>query len=255
MSNLCEINCLGANSVMQIVKSNLEEREREVKAFIRLLDHVNSRLIPRMGTTRRGDLPNKDSFTAMKATAFLMLYNIVEATVVATIKELYETIEFERCLWKEVTPKIREVWLAQKYDLPKATATPDTYKNTARKLIDDTADGAILKLNPKALSLGGNIGAQVARDVCHKHGCSLSIHKRAKGGCELDTVKEQRNGLAHGDLTFVECGREYDVSDIERISKECFLFLKGFIRSFERFVAKKHYRLAKSAREKRTVPS
>lgn len=223
---------------MTSIRATLDERKSEFKAYARLLGHLETRLTPRASQRRTGDLPTAETFKAMKATAFLMLYNIIEATIVGAMTELYTTIEHRSRKFGDVTDKIQDLWIDQRFWIVPHEATPATYRKRAAQMLREAMAGTTLALDPKRLPLSGNIDARVVRDLCDKHGWELKVDRRAKGGVELGTVKTQRNALAHGEKSFVECGQSYAVSDIARIAAECFRFLGGFIRSVERFESK-----------------
>jgi hypothetical protein len=228
---------------MQVVEEKLGERKREFHSYLRLLDHLEQRMLPRASAKKRsGDLPSSESFKAMKATAFLMLYNIIEATIIGAIAQLYKVIEREGCTLSEVSTHVQDIWIDQRFWIAPDDATPATYQARAARLLRETMANAKLSLAPQRLRVGGNIDADKVRHLCKKHGCPLSVSRHSRGGVELKTVKEQRNDLAHGLKTFVECGQSYGISDIERISRECFNFLGGFVRSLDRYVKKRKYR-------------
>ena len=228
---------------MNSVKLQLGERKKEFQAYVRLLTHLEKRLQPRAASPKRiGDLPTSETFKAMKATAFLMLYNIIEATIVAVMAEMYQAIEREGCKLPDVSEKVQDLWIDQNFWIAPHEATPATYRNRAAQMLRETMQGTQLILDAKRLPLSGNIDGDIVRKLCGRHGCELKVHRRARGGAELGTVKAQRNDLAHGNKTFVECGQSYGVSDIDRIARECFHFLGSFISSLNRFVKKGGYR-------------
>jgi hypothetical protein len=171
-----------------------------------------------------------------------MLYNIIEATIISAIAELYGEIRNEQCALNDVSEQLRDLWIDHRFWLTPYDATPTTYRNRAAQMLKETMEGTILHFNLKRLPISGNVDADAVREICLKHGCELVVHRHARGGAELETVKGQRNALAHGEKSFVECGQNYGVSDIDRIARECFNFLNGFVRSLEKFIAKKKYR-------------
>src|SRR5438128_1850992 len=124
---------------MKNIKEQLDERKREFLSYHRLLNHLELRLLPRArGKKRVGDLPSPDLFKAMKATAFLMLYNIIEATIIGAVTELYKAIEQDACKLVDVTPQIRALWIDQRFWLSPHDATPATYKNRAAQMLEHT---------------------------------------------------------------------------------------------------------------------
>lgn len=226
---------------MNALRTLLNEHKKEFQSYMRLLAHLEGQVRP-SATKRAGAVPSTATFKAMKATAFLMLYNVIEATIVGAMAHLYKTIENEQRKLTDVSEKIQDLWISQRFRVPARDATPATYQKRAAQMLRETMRGAILTLDPRDLGVGGNIDADKVRRLCIRHGWSMTAHKNAKGGAELTTVKTQRNALAHGEKTFIECGQGYAVSDIQRISAECFTFLSGFVTSVTRFVDRSGYR-------------
>src|SRR5271163_2935452 len=100
---------------MNAVKDHLAERKRELQQYLKLLEHIDHRTLRHAGKKRVGDLPSADSFKAMKATAFLMIYNIIEATIVGAIAELYKVIENEGCVLPDVSEQVQNIWIEQRF--------------------------------------------------------------------------------------------------------------------------------------------
>ena len=57
----------------------------------------------------------------------------------------------------------------------------------------------------------------------------------------MGLVVDLRNGLAHGRLSFAECGQGVTVSDLSTLSDRIFLYLREVVAAFERCVGSEHY--------------
>ena len=55
------------------------------------------------------------------------------------------------------------------------------------------------------------------------------MNSQCRGGIILTDVKNERNNLAHGTVSFVECGRNYSIDDLIRIKDETELFLENIL--------------------------
>jgi hypothetical protein len=73
--------------------------------------------------------------------------------------------------------------------------------------------GEVIELDRRATDISGNLDADQIRRLCKDHGITFTVAKEGRGGIVLETVKEKRNSLAHGTLSFAECGRDYSVQD------------------------------------------
>ena len=180
----------------------------------------------------------------LKANFFLLLYNLVEATIREGFTTVYEAIQTDGCSVRQLSLPLRKIWIDFEYSkLKQSTAHPDSYRELGRKLVQDVADDVRATLDVSALNFGGNLDARAIRRVCEEHGVSHKTLKQAKGGEQLLVVKTRRNALAHGIETFAECGRDYTVAQLGEIKHEAILYLKAILRNIDKFTAKKSYRV------------
>lgn len=55
-------------------------------------------------------------------------------------------------------------------------------------------------------------------------------------------MKEKRNDLAHGTLSFAECGRDYSIDELWNIKEQTVLFLEGLLEGMKKYYDEKQYR-------------
>ncbi|MBA3924663.1 MAG: hypothetical protein H0X31_24350 [Nostocaceae cyanobacterium] len=77
--------------------------------------------------------------------------------------------------------------------------------------------------------------------MCKDHGIVYSIDDSCKGGIVLDDVKEKRNYLAHGTISFVECGRDYSIDELVSIKDQTITFLYGILTGMKVYYDEKKY--------------
>ena len=104
----------------------------------------------------------------------------------------------------------------------------------------------IIELNRKATNINGNLNAEKIRQICKDHGITYSIDASCKGGAVLDDVKEKRNNLAHGTISFVECGRDYSIEALTSIKDETITFLNGILNGMKDYYDDQRYLLEKT---------
>ena len=102
-------------------------------------------------------------------------------------------------------------------------------------------------MDRKATDISGNLDADKIRQICHDHGILISIPNNCRGGLVLDDVKEKRNNLAHGTVSFVECGRDYTIDDLEKIKNETTIFLTAILNGMKNYYDSKLYLSANSS--------
>lgn len=223
---------------MDTVVRDLEGRLTEVEVFLSFLKQLERS--PRSAST--GIASTNAVSSTLKACAFLLIYNVVESCVRSSFAESYAKALDEGLGFAESTDKFRDVWLRQQLDVPTNSAIHQTYLNEASRIAIAASVGTPLELSARKLPVSGNLTADKIRALCSKHGVRLVVSRWAKGGIELDTVKEQRNALSHGHKSFAECGRDYTAKDLERIFKQTRHYMRGFVRSVASFNENCEYR-------------
>lgn len=171
-----------------------------------------------------------DFLKILKANALLMIYNLVESTIMGGIIEIYDDLQQQGITYQQVRQEIQDIWFVFKFNqVFDKNAHYNSYREKAIELINSILNGDTLILDRKATNVSGNLDAKKIRQVCNEHGISFNTDPKCRGGLVLSDVMEKRNNLAHGTLSFVECGRDYSVEDLERIKSETILFLQGIV--------------------------
>ncbi len=223
---------------MKTVLRAFEERVADIEAYLALVESIDN------GKLR---LPFRDArrdhcLKVMKASAFLLFYNVVESTITSSFQFIYDEVRDSAAPYDLVSDSIRNVWWTQRFSRISAeSANRQTYATAARQMGDEIYDASPISLSARDLPISGSLDADKIRVLCQKHGIKLRLHHRAFGGAELRTVKDKRNDLAHGTISFSECGRDYTVADLRRISRQVVTFLRSVIASIERFDASHGY--------------
>ena len=102
----------------------------------------------------------------------------------------------------------------------------------------------IIKQYPRKI-FSGNIDAKKVKEVSEKYGFSCQTDYRStKNGEKLLIVKSQRNALAHGDLSFQDCGQDYTIQDMITIKNEVLNYLDEILNNIEVFLSEQKYLVA-----------
>lgn len=227
---------------MEIVREVFNDRKNEIDLYYQLIDFLDNIEKEDREKSINDILFNKDIEKIVRANALLMLYNLVESTLVNGIEEVYSVFRQDGITYSQVRHEIKEIWFNYRFsNAYDKKAHFDTYKKTAEKIITSIMLNEPLELDRKATGISGNLDADSIRDVCKKHGIQFKSPKECHGGEKLEQVKEQRNQLAHGTLSFVECGRDFTAKDLHEIKIEVEKFLSGFIDAIESYYDNKEY--------------
>lgn len=230
---------------MQAVVADFEQRVTEVAEYLRMLKALDrpDAVIHSQSKASHKTTPVEDDWRKVsKATVYLLIYNLVEAAIRSAFGELYETIAHEGRSLQSVSAEIRNTWvLSEHRKLTRETASPENYREAAARMVLAALDREVVRLEASRLPVSGNLDADNIRRVCRNHGVGIGVHRAARGGIDLEIVKQQRNALAHGNRSFSEVGRDVTIEDLVRTTRQAEIFVRGILKNMEKHIVNSGY--------------
>jgi hypothetical protein len=158
------------------------------------------------------------------------------------ILEIYDQVKMLGLSYNDVRKEIRDIWFAFKFNqVYDKNAHYNSYRDKALEIINGIIGNDIIELNRKATDISGKLDADTIRQVCHDHGIVFTVAENCRGGVALTDVKDKRNNLAHGTISFVECGRDYSLEELTKIKNETILFLTGLLDGMKSYYDNQKY--------------
>lgn len=226
---------------MQAIFDMFDERVQEIDLYFDAMNELEQGSINHISDT---SYFNDEFIKILKANTLLMIYNLVESTVMGGILEIYDKLKQEGLTYSSVRKEIKDIWFSYKFrQVYDQQAHYNSYKGKALEIVNSILIGEVIELDRKATAISGNLDAQQIRNVCNEHGIVFQPDERSRGGAVLETVKERRNDLAHGTLSFAECGRDYSIEDLDKIKTQTVLFLRGLLVGMKQYYDEKQYQL------------
>ncbi len=230
---------------METVIDNFNLRTAEVEKYYKvllILDDERVSITKQFASRKTNIVLDNDAIKVMKSTCFLLLYNLIESSIRESFTTLYEQINSEASGIENYNESFRKLWLNQHF---KKIDPMSSTQNTYRDILSDVVSKILLpenfNMNSESLPISGNIDAQKIRELFSNHQIDLNIHYRALGGGELRTVKDKRNALAHGSVSFSECGQEYTVEALINIKKKTVIYLRSSLKNMKKYSNRRGY--------------
>lgn len=181
---------------------------------------------------------------------YLHLYNLVESTVTLLMQAIENTAskEIKSNAW-ELSELMRRQWVKSMAQTHDAAINPETRLTHALNMCNQLV-GLIpfeMKL-PK--SAGGNWDDDKIEHLAEKLGVKIQltpqVHSNIKRPSRdnkgpLKLIKDLRNKLAHGSISFSECGEGHVVQDLRDIANITITYLEAVIDAFKQYVAACEY--------------
>lgn len=219
---------------MSNVREVFNDRKREVEFYFSVILDFDTNKDKVIKT-----IDNAQFFRIMKSNFILMLYNLVEATVTTGILEIYDKLNCDKSTYDDVIEEIQKIWrnymIKQIY---KPESKLETYEKRILQMINDITSGTPIKMNKHMIGMDGNLNAKRIKDICDKHRIRYRV---IDDDGKLEEVRKKRNELAHGDVSFGKCARDFSVIDLENIKDKIFNFLLGIIDGMDQYCEEKKY--------------
>ena len=227
---------------MQLVIREFEKRVEEINSYLVAVEELEETSDLETNEGRSRKYFENDFLKILKSNALLMLYNLVESTIMGGFLEIYGELADNNTTYKMVRREIQDIWLSFRYsEVYDKNAHYNSYKDKASEIVTSILSEDVLELSRKAVNISGNLDAEQIRIVCTEHGIRYSSNPESRGGIVLDDIKKKRNNLAHGTISFVECGRDYSILRLIEIKREAVLFLSAVLDGMKEYYDNQRY--------------
>lgn len=223
---------------MITTKAEYNKRKHEVSRYLDAVEYLDNGLCKIVCTDILGkdsSLPIDDELSKiLKANCFILLYNLIESTIVNSIKAITNSIEREKLTFEQFSDEIKRLWIQQE---AKNIKNLNQTVGIITKLTDSVLKKEFIAITVESVHISGNIDAQEIRKIAKQIGW-----EQTKDGRDLATVKNKRNSLAHGEFTFSDIGKDYTIKELIEIKDKTIQYLDNVLQKVEEFVNSKKYK-------------
>lgn len=223
------------------------ERREEVFAYLRFLRAAlawDSAICFPHQRRRFEFSTNKELTHTLKANTYLLLYNVVEATLTQAMEEIHKAILASGADLDQLHPQLF-LQVLRRFQLSKTISdVTNTHTPSGRSLIEfwlndykkqDEAN--------KNYLFSGNLDGRKICEIGVRYGFAsgneaADAHLRHRS---LNTAKNHRNMLAHGESSFRDCGRNLVQNEIEGDAVNLLRCLRAFIRTVDSYLGARRY--------------
>lgn len=226
---------------MKTVLIDFNTRVKEVDSYFIFLDNLIKKTIKLAVQDSEGKykIQSIDSELAktLKATGFLLLYNLVESTMRNAIQAIFDEFGTQGISFDKIKPELKITVLKNLQNCFKSSSAKQLNSKISQISLD-----IITATFEREKVFSGNVDAKVIREIAEKYGFSCRTDcSKTKNGQNLLVVRENRNDLAHGIKSFEEVGRDKTIEEIIEIKKEIVEYLRQILENIQDYLEKKEY--------------
>lgn len=225
------------------IREHFQNRLDEIESYFQLLDSLD-RQIQTQGSPSIGD--NAEQITNQQqrilySSVYLQLYNLVESTITVCTRAVSQAIKETELKPENLTPELLKEWLR---GIIKANSNENCIKSTLDICHHLITQKSIDKFSIE-LGMGGNWYDVEIYKLTQRIGLDLNvgsdINCRVKrpfrdGEGALQLIKTLRNNLAHGDMSFSECGENVTVNELKELKDVTVSYLSVVVERFSTYI-------------------
>ncbi len=233
---------------MDVMEQVFTERLQEIETYLDLLQAIEEQVRggpPRVGA--EGAVISTTQQRILYSSVYLQLYNLVEATITKCIEGVSSAIAAGgRWRPSDLTAELRREWVR----FLARTHIDLSYEHRLSSSVQ-MCDHLIQSLPVGNLDIerggGGNWNDEEIFRVATRLGCPLNLSaeclsavkrpfKDDKGALAL--IVKLRNDLAHGSVSFGQCGEGATVAELRDLTQRTGNYLREVVASFDDFISR-----------------
>jgi hypothetical protein len=236
---------------MTDLSDRFEERFGEIVAYLELIEGIEKMVrsgVPRLGED--GPTITVPQQRILNSSVYLQLYNLVEATITNCLDAVSKAA-MRQAAWApgDLTAELRREWVRYMAGthLPSG---PDKRLEDAIGLCDHLVASLPVAEFDIHKGGGGNWDDRAIKKMATRIGFELRISRGVEREVKrvvrnelgsLALVLDLRNALAHGRLSFVDCGQDDSAAELTVLAQRVAAYLREVIRAFDRYVEEHRY--------------
>lgn len=216
---------------------DFNDRSREVSKyfmFLKSLEQESTKLsMEGKGGIQKIKAIDPDLIKTLKASGFLLLYNLVEATMRNAIEAIFDELQSQGVSYDQIRPELKKIVLK---NLKKRD--PDKIFSSITAISIDIITAGFDKED----LFSGNLDGRKIKTTANEYGFSHRTDFIKTGdGIDLLTIKSNRNDLAHGFKSFAEVGKDKTADELLEIKNKTIRYLRQILQNIEQYLSNQDY--------------
>lgn len=219
---------------------DFDKRSQEVRSYFLLLKNLEFGSMQLNIVEAKKKNPKKidpkkiDNWTkTLKATGFLLLYNLIESTMSNAIETIFDELKEKNVSFDVLKDEIKKNIIKNLKN-----KSPDKILQEVQKVSIDIVSASF----DKNKLFSGNIDAKKIKETATIYGFSCQTNtKKTSDGKDLLIIKTNRNDLSHCFKSFEDVGRDATADELLKIQKRVISYLKAILENIESYLSNEEY--------------
>lgn len=246
-----------------VFKQEFESRVEELEQYFQFLEKIEDDYRVLTNYHYQSDssiIIDDELLKVLKANGFLILYNLVEATISNCVTAIFDEIKLNSLSYSNVTESVKKYWSKHIYKFDEKISEEKLLKEKFYSIVEKIVSNVALEITDR-LEYGGSIDAKIMKKIALELGVALSLehYREDLHGKVLVDIKKNRNDLAHGKKSFSDIARDITYNGFTSVGEDgkatiqsfglrhfkdyTIEHLDKFIISIENYIDNEHYKV------------
>lgn len=243
-----------------MLQTEFEKRVGEVNLYFDFLEKtdLDYKILKTFDENNSYNL-SEDLCKILKSNFLLILYNLVESTVLNSVISIFDEIKVDNLSYQEVSKNVRIYWSKQKYKFDEKIKEETLIRDKFFSIVEEIIDNVGLAIADR-IEYGGSLDCKKIKKLSDEIGINFELNHYNENyhGTTFRVIKDIRNSLAHGKKSFIDIGKDLTINGVVNNAHISVLglrhykaftveHLENYISAVNQFVADKNYKLQTGA--------
>lgn len=190
---------------MGILRTDFLDRVEEIESYFSFVENIEkgNKVLTDYSKTATTNIDDKLE-KILKSTAFLLLYNLIESTILNSITDIFDEIEVKKISYSKVNFNIKKYWIKHNLKFNENSKKKSIAENF-QDIVSQILEHMPLVIEKEHVEYGGSLETTKIKAICKEIGVKINHFKCRKndnGYRVFEEIKIKRNELAHGKFSF-----------------------------------------------------
>lgn len=229
------------------IQYDFDQGKREVESYFSFLGVVEQGLTTLVDSTETHVFAiDVELSKILKANAFLLLYNLVESTLRNGLWQVHSSIQSEGIDYVYLESQIKELLVGGQV---RKRFEYGTRSDSVTKVVCEIIEKILYRPGtlhptekPEVKFNAGNLDVETIRETFKTYGIREVPIRHNDQKEAFKNTRRNRNDLAHGNMSFNDCGKIYGFIQLDKYKNEIFDYLQKLLDEIDSFIRNKKYK-------------
>lgn len=233
------------NDYIQEAQELLEERSEEISRHLKFVQELIDSKAQFLALEKRDKLVKASGYQierglvkTLSASSYLLIYNLVESVMTDALDAVHKQLRSDELSFSQLSDKLQKICL-------KNFNSHNTNSELAKDIGHVTLQEALTWLGYSRFNhFNGNIDAKMIQSKARLYGFQIADHdkKFTNDGRILKEIRDNRNRLSHGEVSFEECGQDTAIENLISLHLQTKVYLSAVLEGINTFLIQQQYR-------------